>query len=144
MTSLRARYVPDRSSHSEQARSLTVSGTVVPQVSEYAGSRSATPQTSQADSAGSIPVTRSDEKAQVSGHAARYSPQRVHAPTACVPHSPRFATRPPNCSDDAEALLVVQRPKVGEHLGDPRAGGMPRRSRADLAAELRVGVAGLR
>jgi hypothetical protein len=41
-------------------------------------------------------------------------------------------------------LLVVQQPKVGEHLGDPRAGGMPRRSRADLAAELRVGVAGLR
>ena len=39
--------------------------TVDPQVSRSAGSRAAAPQTSQADSAGSIPVTRSTTKAQV-------------------------------------------------------------------------------
>ena len=60
----RARYVPDWRSHLGQPRSLTDSRTLDPQVSRSAGSRAAAPQTSQADSAGSIPVTRSTPKAQ--------------------------------------------------------------------------------
>src|SRR5260370_12706922 len=56
----RARDVPERGSHRGQPRSLTVSGTADPQVSQSAGGGAAAPQTSQADSAGSIPVSRSN------------------------------------------------------------------------------------
>ena len=55
----RARYVPDRRSHRGQSRSLTVSAPGDPQVSQSAGNGATAPQTSQADYAGSIPVTRS-------------------------------------------------------------------------------------
>src|SRR6266851_7689552 len=56
----RARDVPERGSHRGQPRSLTVSGTADPQVSQSAGGGAAAPQTSQADSACSIPVSRSN------------------------------------------------------------------------------------
>ena len=65
----RARYVPERRSHRGQSRSLTVSVSADPQVSQSAGDGATAPQTSQADSAGSIPVTRSDVNAQVSRYA---------------------------------------------------------------------------
>ncbi len=63
----RARYVPGRRSHRGQSRSLRGSVSADPQVSQCAGSGNAAPQTSHADSAGSIPVTRSTTKAQVTG-----------------------------------------------------------------------------
>jgi hypothetical protein len=57
--------VPERRSHRGHSGSLTGNASAQPQVSQFAGDGDAAPQTSQADSAGSIPVTRSKEKAQV-------------------------------------------------------------------------------
>jgi hypothetical protein len=67
----RARCVPDRRSACGYSRSLMVRPSRSPQVAESPGGRQAAPQTSQADSAGSIPVTRSSLKAQVRRFAAR-------------------------------------------------------------------------
>src|SRR5260370_2081400 len=53
----RARDVPERGSHRGQPRSLTVSGTADPQVSQSAGGAPAAPHTSQADSSASIPLS---------------------------------------------------------------------------------------
>jgi hypothetical protein len=47
----RARYVPERRSHRGQSRSLTVSVSADPQVSQSAGDGATAPQTYQADSA---------------------------------------------------------------------------------------------
>src|SRR5260370_17576560 len=65
------RSCPLRARPDEQSRVVTVTygQTIeIPQVTESAGGRRTTPQTSQADSAGSIPVTRSHVKAQVGGN----------------------------------------------------------------------------
>ena len=86
----RARYVPDRRSHRGQPRSLTDSRTVDPQVSRSAGSRAAAPQTSQADSASSIHVTRSILKAQVSGPSSGQAGMAL--PVIPCPISRRLAT----------------------------------------------------
>ena len=51
----RARYVPERRSHRGQSRSLTVSVSADPQVSQSAGDGATAPQTSQADSPTSEP-----------------------------------------------------------------------------------------
>ena len=61
----RARCVPEQRSQGGQSRSLAVSAPADPQVGRSAGDGDTAPQTSQADSAGSIPVTRSWAYAQV-------------------------------------------------------------------------------
>ena len=57
--------MPDPTNNNGQSRSLAGSAPTSPQVSESAGGGRAAPQTSQADSADSIPVTRSTTKPQL-------------------------------------------------------------------------------
>src|SRR5262249_6605917 len=87
-----ARYVPDRVSPSGDSRSLAARRAKMPQISVSAHRPRIADETSQADSAGSIPVTRSHVKAQVgegfsslglerfSGFAA---PRAINVPLAC-------------------------------------------------------------
>jgi hypothetical protein len=60
----RARCVPDRVNPDGDSRSLVVRRAKMPQISVSAGRPWIVDETSQADSAGSIPVTRSTPKAQ--------------------------------------------------------------------------------
>jgi len=134
----RARCVPDGRSPHGYSRSLTVGGSKSPQVEESPGGSQVAPQTSQADSAGSILVTRSSVKSQVSGSRWSLAPGLWNAddpaPSPGLPRLKSDLTR----RSLGERGANPHRASIQVHSQRRKAVTSPQRKRANPASRTRA------